>query len=173
MGTTKNLTRREFLQVSAAGLSFMYLPGIGRVRARPFGLVNFGDYFGRLCYNENPLGPSSFALDAMQQAASEANRYPDWYSSALESQIARHHSLETSNICAGAGATEIIRLIADTFLSSGDEMVTATPTYFQMAYEATANGATVVHVPVDGNHLIDLDSIDEAALHAAFQRRFR
>lgn len=158
----KNLTRRQFLQASVAGLSFMYLPGIGRVKARPFGLMHPDDYFGRLCYNENPLGPSPLALTAMQESAPEANRYPDWYSSTLEGDIATHHGLTPNNICAGTGATEIIRLIADAFLSVGDEMITAEPTYFQMAYEATANGASVVYVPVDDNYVIDLQGISQA-----------
>ncbi len=162
MGTNNNLTRRQFLQASVAGLSFMYLPGIGRVKARPFAMMDFGNYFGRLCYNENPLGPSSLALDAMQQAAPHTNRYPDWYSSTLESHIATYHGVEPNNICAGTGATEIIRLIADAFLSTGDEIITADPTYFQMAYEATANGASVVYVPVDQNYVIDLDGISQA-----------
>lgn len=162
MDTDHSLTRRQFLQASAAGLSFMYLPGIGRVKARPFALVNFADDYGRLCYNENPLGPSPLALDALKQAAHQANRYPDWYNASLESTIAAHHGLQSSNICAGTGATEVIRLIADAFLSAGDEMITATPTYFQMAYEATANGASVVYIPVDQNYVIDLTSISQA-----------
>lgn len=162
MNIDRNLTRRKFLQASAAGLSFMYLPGIGRVRARPFAAMSSKGFSGRLCYNENPLGPSPLALDAMQQAVPEANRYPDWYSSTLESHIASHHGLGSNNICCGTGATEVIRLIADAFLSAGDEVVTATPTYFQMASEATANGASVVYVPVDGNYLIDLEAISEA-----------
>ncbi len=162
MGINQCMTRRQFLQASAAGLSFMYLPGIGRVKAKPFAMIDSRNYFGRLCYNENPLGPSSFALDAMKRAASEANRYPDWFSSTLESDIAAHHGLQPSRICAGTGATEIIRLIADAFLTAGDEMITADPTYYQMAYEATANGASVVYVPVDENYVIDLNGISQA-----------
>jgi len=157
-----SVTRREFLQASVAGLSFMYLPGVGRFKARPFGFTHFGRTFGRLCYNENPLGPSPLALDAMQEAANQAHRYPDWFSSTLESNIAGLHNVNANMICAGAGATEIIRLVADAFLHSGDEMVTATPTYSQMGYEAAANGATVVHVPLDQNYVIDLERLLEA-----------
>jgi len=162
MVNDKRLTRRKFLQASTAGLSFLYLPGIGRVKAQPFPTMNPDGYFGRLCYNENPLGPFSFALDALRDAASEANRYPDWHSSGLESDIATHHGLHPGNVCVGAGATKMIRLIADAFLWAGDEMITASPTYFQMAYEATARGASVVHVPVDDNCVIDLDGISQA-----------
>jgi histidinol-phosphate aminotransferase len=160
MQNRTGLTRREFIH-SAAALSFIYLPGIGRVKASPIELKNTKDFSGRLCYNENPLGPSPMALTAMQEAASISNRYPDWYSSNLESQIAAHHGLQQNNICAGTGATEVIRLIADAFLLPGDEMITATPTYFQMATEALANGANVVHVPVDENYVIDLQAISQ------------
>ena len=99
----KGLTRREFIH-SAAALSFVYLPGIGHVKAKPFALESTDDYSGRLCYNENPLGPSPLALAAIQEAASMAHRYPDWYNSNLESQIAAHHALQQNNICAGTGA---------------------------------------------------------------------
>jgi histidinol-phosphate aminotransferase len=153
-------TRREFICSAVVGTSIVYLPGIGRVRARPFAETD--DHSGRLCYNENPLGPSPKALVAMQGASAMAHRYPDWYSSTLEGGIATHHGLQQGNVCAGTGATAVIRLIADAFLSAGDEMITATPTYFQMASEAAANGATVVHVPVDEDYVIDLEAISQA-----------
>jgi len=156
------ISRRKFIHKTAAALSFVYLPGIGRVQAQPYPESIGGDYQGRLCYNENPLGPSPKALAAIQDAVSLSHRYPDWYSSNLENKIAQFHGLSPSQICVGAGATEVLRLIADAVLAPGDEMITATPTYFQMAAETTANGATVVHVPVDENYVIDLPSILQA-----------
>jgi histidinol-phosphate aminotransferase len=98
----------------------------------------------------------------MKEATAMAHRYPDWYNATLENQVAMHHDLSQSNICIGSGATEIIRLIADAFLGPGDEMITATPTYFQMESEAIANGSRVVYVPVDENYVIDLQAISEA-----------
>jgi len=144
---------------AAAALSFVDLTGVGRVHAQPFRAAVADDFEGRLCYNENPLGPSPEALVAMQEACTLAHRYPDWFSGGLESRIADHFGLSAANVCAGAGATEVIRLIADALLGPGDEVVTATPTYTQMGNEAVANGASVVHVPVDENHVIDLDAI--------------
>ncbi len=162
MNSDKQVTRRQFLQASVAGLSFMYLPGIGRIQARPFSMRDLGGDFGRLCYNENPLGPSPLALEAIHQTAQRANRYPDWFSSELEALIAEKHGVPSSWICAGAGATEIIHLVAEAFLGPGDELITATPTYSQMANEAIANGASVVFVPVDDNHFIDIAAIANA-----------
>jgi histidinol-phosphate aminotransferase len=161
MKSFNNLSRRKFIQ-SATALSFFYLPGVGRIKANPFSLEQADDFTGRLCYNENPLGPSPLSITAMNKATAQANRYPDWYSSNLEEIIASHHGLARNNICVGAGATEVIRLIADAFLGPGEEMITATPTYFQMASEAITNGASVVYVPVDENYTIDLGLISEA-----------
>jgi histidinol-phosphate aminotransferase len=143
-------------------LSFVYLPGVGRVKAQPFLVKRAEDYTGRLCYNENPLGPSSLALSAINDNANLAHRYPDWYSSNLEEVLASHHGLSGNNVCVGGGATEIIRLIADAFLGLGDELITATPTYFQMASEAISNGSSVVYVPVNENFVIDLNAISNA-----------
>jgi len=160
MVSNPHISRRGFLgSTTVAAFSLVYLPGVGRVQAQPFPDWNAEDYQGRLCYNENPLGPSPNALTALQEAAAMAHRYPDWYNNSLESRLADYHGLATGNICAGAGATEVLRLIADAFLGPGDELVTATPTYSQMGSEAIANGATVVNVPLDGNYVIDLPTI--------------
>jgi histidinol-phosphate aminotransferase len=161
MKSINNISRRNFLQ-STAAMSFVYLPGVGRVNAQPFPIIQAEDYKGRLCYNENPLGPSPLALSAISDNANLAHRYPDWYSSHLEGVLASHHGVSSNNICVGAGATEIIRLIADAFLGSGDELITPTPTYYQMASEAISNGAHVVNVPLDENYVIDLNGISNA-----------
>ncbi len=159
-----SLTRRGFLGAAgAAALSFVYLPGMGRVQARPFeGAGRADDYEGRLCYNENPLGPSPLALAAHQDAATLGHRYPDWYSSGLEGSIAAHHGLSSSQICAGVGATELIHLVAEAFLGPGDEVITAYPSYNQIESEAMARGATVLQVPLKTNHMVDLFHINEA-----------
>jgi histidinol-phosphate aminotransferase len=157
------LTRRGFLSAAgAAALSFVYLPGIGRVQAKPFARDRAEDYEGRLCYNENPLGPSPAALIAMQDAATLGHRYPDWFSTTLESQIATYHGLSTSMICAGAGATELIHLVASAFLGPGDEVITAYPSYDQIEDEAYSRGASVIQVPLDENYILDLDAITTA-----------
>ncbi len=158
MNKVEGISRRNFLRSSAL-LSYLFLPGIGRIHARPPHLQNLRDYRGRLCYNENPLGPVPTAQTAIVDTASMAHRYPDSYSAGLESTIAGFHGIDPEMVCVGAGATEVIRLIADAFLNPGDELITASPTYFQMSVEATSNGAVTVHVPVDMNNIIDLSTI--------------
>ncbi|MCP4545571.1 MAG: aminotransferase class I/II-fold pyridoxal phosphate-dependent enzyme [bacterium] len=161
--TRPQTTRRGFFTTSAAAaLSFVYLPGKGRVQAEPFARNRAEDYDGRLCYNENPLGPSPAALLAMQDACTLGHRYPDWFSSGLESRIAAHHGVSADQVCAGAGATELIHLIASALLGAGDEVITAYPSYSQIESEALARGASVVQVPLDMSHVVDLDAIAAA-----------
>ncbi|UCE17870.1 MAG: aminotransferase class I/II-fold pyridoxal phosphate-dependent enzyme [Gemmatimonadota bacterium] len=162
MALEKTLSRRNFLRSSASAMGLVYLSVVEPEMYDHTPGVHAVDYPGRLCYNENPLGPSPQARAAMSKAVAMAHRYPDWFCSNLESRIAAHHGLQQNNICVGAGATEVIRLIADAFLGPGDEMITATPTYSQMGYDATSNGASVVEIPVDENYDIDLQGIFEA-----------
>jgi histidinol-phosphate aminotransferase len=98
----------------------------------------------------------------MQDAATLGHRYPDWYNSGLESLIAAHHGVLSTMVCAGAGATELIHLIAAAFLGPGDEVITAYPSYSQIENEALARGAAVVQVPLDENYVLDLDAMAAA-----------
>ena len=134
-------SRREFVH-SAAVFSAMVLPGVGRIHARPFSTIDPNDYVGRICYNENPLGPSPLALAALRDEAALTHRYPDWLNSNVENAVADNFDLNQDNVCVGAGATEMIQKVADAFLGPGDEVITATPSYTQIANEAIANGAT-------------------------------
>ncbi len=151
-------SRREFMQ-SAAMLSAIVLPGAGRVQARPFSLDDPEDYSGRICYNENPLGPSPLALNALRDEAGLTHRYPDWSNTNVEEAIANYFQINTNQVCVGAGATEMIQKVADAFLGAGDEVITATPSYMQIASEAITNGGTAVYVPCDEDYVIDLVDI--------------
>ena len=155
------LTRREFVR-SAAMFSAMLLPGAGRVQARPFSLNDPEDYTGRLCYNENPLGPSPLALQALRNEAALAHRYPNWLNTNVEEAIANHLDLNADQVCVGAGATEIIQKVADAFIGPGDELITAFPSYLQMANEAIANGGTTVYVPLKTRLIVVSGIIDSA-----------
>ena len=86
MVSFNNLSRRNFFK-STAALSFIYLPGIGRIQAKPYSINKANDYMGRLCYNENPLGPSPLALAAMNDATTLAHRYPDYSGKTVASGI--------------------------------------------------------------------------------------
>ncbi len=118
------------------------------------------DYVGRLCYNENPLGPSPAGLEAMIAEAQLAHRYPDWFAESLVSQIADHYDVSTSNVICGVGATEILRFCAMAFSEPGKNVVVPTPSYGQFEADAARFGASVRYVNLH-NHTVDLAEMME------------
>lgn len=79
----------------------------------------------KLASNENPLGPSPKAVAAIESAASSLNRYPDGASFELRKRLAGQLGVDGDQIVFGAGADEVLELLAKTFLRPGTEAVFA------------------------------------------------
>jgi histidinol-phosphate aminotransferase len=75
----------------------------------------------KLSANENPLGASPAAIEAARNAAGRMEFYPDGSAAKLREAIAAAHGLNPANIICSNGSDEIIGLIAQTYLSPGDE----------------------------------------------------
>src|SRR4030065_1961532 len=73
----------------------------------------------KLASNENPLGPSPKALDALRDSLSRVNRYPDAHAYYLKEKLARRLGVTPENIILGNGSDEIIQLISQGFLLPG------------------------------------------------------
>ena len=74
----------------------------------------------KVASNENPLGPSPKAIEAIRQELPSLHRYPDGGGYYLREKLAAHHDLPADRIIIGNGSTEIIETIAKTFLFSDD-----------------------------------------------------
>ena len=83
----------------------------------------------KLASNENPLGPSPQAVEAMEQVLPEVNLYPDGNGYYLKRALAAHLSVQESNIILGNGSDEIIRMIVETFLNEGEEAIIGEPAF--------------------------------------------
>lgn len=75
----------------------------------------------KLSSNENPLGPSPQAIEAVREVAARLEYYPDGSAMRLRQAIAEAHGLNAANIVCSNGSDEIIGLLAQTFLQPGDE----------------------------------------------------
>ncbi len=73
----------------------------------------------KLASNENPLGPSSQALVAAQQALATLSLYPDANGYQLKQALAAKHGVSTAQITLGNGSNDVLDLIARTFLGPG------------------------------------------------------
>ncbi len=77
----------------------------------------------KLASNENPLGPSPRAIQAIQESAIRVHFYPDGNGYLLRSAIAKKNGVEIEQVVLGNGSNEIIEFVGHAFLSPGDEMV--------------------------------------------------
>jgi len=115
----------------------------------------------KLASNENPIGPSPKAVEAMKLAAESANFYPDGGGYKLRTAIAQKFGLERSNIVLGNGSNEIIEFVGHAFLQAGDDIVVADHAFVVYKLMATLFGANTIEVP-DPGFVHDLEAMAAA-----------
>jgi histidinol-phosphate aminotransferase len=113
----------------------------------------------KLSSNENPLGASPLAKEAINQYVHELNRYPDADTTKLREAISIHYEVEPNQIIVGNGGDEIITLISETFLEEGDEIIVPTPTFSEYEFGGHLMGANVVNVTLDDRFEYDFSAI--------------
>lgn len=116
----------------------------------------------KLASNENPLGPSPRAVEAVRAAAQRIHRYPDGASHRLRHALAGRLAVEPRQLVFGCGSDEILELLAKVFLGEGDEMVHAWPSFAMYPIVAQGMGATAVRVPLDDGLVHDLPAMARA-----------
>jgi histidinol-phosphate aminotransferase len=77
----------------------------------------------KLASNENPLGASPRALEAMRAELAEIALYPDGGGYALKHALSTAHGLDPGQITLGNGSNDVLVLIAEAFLTPGLEAV--------------------------------------------------
>ena len=112
----------------------------------------------KLASNEGPFPPFPAALEAMDRAARELNRYPDGGAWALRSALAAHHDVRFEEIVIGSGADGVIDLLSQAILDPGDEIVCGWPSFPSYVLDAAKLGAVVQRVPLR-DHTYDLDGL--------------
>jgi histidinol-phosphate aminotransferase len=116
----------------------------------------------KLASNENPLGPSPKALEAMRDALLRANFYPDGGGYYLREAIAAKFGLQRQNVILGNGSNEIIEFLGHAFLKPGDEIVTSDHAFAVYRLMAQLFGAHTIEVPERPGFVQDLDAMAAA-----------
>ena len=115
----------------------------------------------KVASNENPLGPSPLAKEAMRAAIEEAHIYPDGGGYRLRTAIAESLGMQLSNVILGNGSNEIIELLCHTFLNRDSELIAAKHAFVVYKLMATLFGAKYVEIP-DPEFTHDLDAMADA-----------
>ncbi|MEN8243531.1 MAG: histidinol-phosphate transaminase [Thermodesulfobacteriota bacterium] len=102
----------------------------------------------KLASNENPMGPSPLALEALQKKMAELNRYPDGGCYELSRKLSKKLGLPPENIVIGAGSDDIIGMLTRALLLPGDQAVMTQPSFLMYEIMVRTASAEPVYVPL-------------------------
>ena len=113
----------------------------------------------KLASNENPLGASRYALEAIKNSLENIRLYPESDSIDLRKVLAKHLSLKEDEIIIGRGSDEVIQMLSKATLNGEDEIIVSDPTFSVYEITATIMGAKTVKVPLKNDFTQDLEKI--------------
>lgn len=143
------LLRRDIKNITA------YVPG---KPITALGKKRHAQEIAKLNSNENALGASPMAQQAIRENLAAIFRYPDGSSANLKIALAKKLKVRAENICLGNGSDEIIDIIIKAFTNRGEAVITARTTFVEYEIIARANGFAAVTVPLK-DFAYDLDAI--------------
>lgn len=132
-----------------------YVPGkpIEEVE-REYGVTNII----KLASNENPLGPSPKAVEAMKKALEKVELYPDGYCFKLRHAVSEYLNIGPDYLIFGNGSDEIIHYLGLAFLCEGNECIQGTPSFSQYEAASMLCGCNCNMVPLNG-YDYDIDAM--------------
>ncbi len=115
----------------------------------------------KLASNENTLGPSPKAVEAIRKYANKVNYYPEGSAYYLREKIASKLNIGMENIVIGNGTTELVELIAKALLEEKDHSVISKQTFimYKIALQILNRKYTAVSLK---NYKYDLGDIKRA-----------
>jgi len=106
----------------------------------------------KLASNENPLGPSPLALEAVARCLTSLHLYPDGGGFELKAALAGKLGVEVEQITLGNGSNDVLELVARAFLSPASAAVFSEHAFAVYPIVTQAVGARPVVVPAhDGS----------------------
>ena len=117
----------------------------------------------RLNSNENPLGISEAAKDALVEAIVLANRYPSDQQQVLVSRLAAAHDVAENQLVLGTGSAEVLQMAVQAYAAPRAKLIMADPTYEAVTNYQRTEAYELVKVPLTANHEHDIGRMREAA----------
>ncbi|MDA3847790.1 MAG: histidinol-phosphate transaminase [Vallitaleaceae bacterium] len=115
----------------------------------------------KLASNENPLGCSDRAKEAVIKAMKTPSFYPDGNATKLRAKLSKRLDVNDNQLIFGSGSDELISMIAKTFISPGDHGISASLTFPQ--YKAAVRSMDGIYIGVPNKNFgYDLDAIASA-----------
>ncbi len=115
----------------------------------------------KMASNENPMGASPKAVQAMIKSLKDINRYPDPASFNLRSDLAERFDILLNNVITAHGSEGIISVIMRTFMLDDEEALMSEGTFIGFKVLAHSRGTKLVTIPLK-DYRYDLNAIADA-----------
>ena len=115
----------------------------------------------KMASNENPLGPSPLAVEAMRAHLEDVRLYPETDGYPLRVALADALGVDRDEVTIGRGSDEVMHFLALAFLEEGDETIMGDPPFSMYEISTKLMGATPVKVPLK-NFAHDLPAMADA-----------
>lgn len=112
----------------------------------------------KLASNENPLGPSPKAIEAMQGELNDVWLYPDGNGFDLKSRLAARHGVSMPQITLGNGSSEPLEFVVRCLVNPGDEVLFSEHSFALYPILTQAVGGKGIAAPAK-NWGYDLDAL--------------
>ena len=112
----------------------------------------------KLSANESPLGASPKAVEALREAVSHPEIYPEGSSRLLREALGEVHGIDPARIVCGNGSDDLLHLLAQTYLGEDEEAVMNRYGFSVYPIITRAAGAKIVLVD-EPDYRADVDGI--------------
>jgi histidinol-phosphate aminotransferase len=114
----------------------------------------------KLASNENPLGPSPRAVEAIRGALDSLHLYPDGSAYYLKQALAQHLGVSPRAVSVGNGSNELIELLIKAFMSPPElNAVTSASSFIMYRLALQGVGKEIREAPLGKDYGFDLDAM--------------
>jgi len=107
----------------------------------------------RLDSNENPLGPSPLAVEAMRAVLEASHSYPEDDCTPLRLKLAAFHDVPAEQVMVTAGSTQMLSLLCQALLAPGLNAVTSERSFIVYGTAVHSTGAQLIEAPMRGDQI--------------------
>ena len=115
----------------------------------------------KLASNENPLGPSPKAVEAIKENIWNLHRYVDPSANEMVTAISEKYNIQPQHIICGNGTDSLIADIVAAFSDPRDEVLTSEGSFIGIYVSTNKQGRILKQVPLK-DYAYDLNTISNA-----------
>lgn len=116
----------------------------------------------KLASNENPLGPSPKAMEAIAENIKNVFLYPDGYAYNVRKKLSEKLELDMDRFMFGEGADELLELLYKAFVRKDDEVIYAQPSFVEYGRNTLLMGGNGIKIDLGLGLKHDLKAMSAA-----------